>query len=105
MRYIVYQFGIIKDFMESLLDRLPPEDQLFLDLIDKVMMPKARVKVCLEWQKIRRAETTVEEARRRIPRKDLAFAKYKAEVDKRLKRKAEEAKRQKAQSPSLEGSN
>lgn len=56
------------------------------------MLSTARFKVCLEWQKIRRGETTVAEARQRIPRKDLAFAKYKAEVDERLKRKAEEVK-------------
>lgn len=69
----------------SFVGLLPPEDQMFLDLIDKVMLPSARRKVSIEWAKIRRGETTVDEARTRIPRKDLEFAKFKAEYQAKVK--------------------
>lgn len=52
---------------------------LFIELFGKVMMPKARLKLCIEWNSIRSGKATVHEARTRIPRPDLAFAAYKAE--------------------------
>ena len=84
--YLDYQLiNFLACVPRSLVDRLPPEDRLFLDLIHKVMLPSARVKLCVEWDKIRRGETTVDEARTRIPRKDLAFAKFKAKYQASMK--------------------
>jgi hypothetical protein len=78
--YLKYQlFNFLLCVPKSLVARLPPEDLLFIELIQKVMLPSARIKVCIEWGRIRRGEATVDEARTRIPRKDLAFAAFKAE--------------------------
>lgn len=49
------------------------------------MLPSTRVKLCVEWDKIRSGEATVDEARKRIPRKDLAFARFKAEYQAKKK--------------------
>ncbi|EPE02601.1 hypothetical protein F503_06577 [Ophiostoma piceae UAMH 11346] len=70
---------------KSLVARLPLEDRLFLELFYKVLLPSARVKLCVEYDKIRRGETTVDEARTRIPRKDLALNKIKARYQARMK--------------------
>lgn len=68
---------------KPLVNQLPPEDTLFLELFDKVMLPSAKNKVCIEWQKIRSGQATVEEARSRIPRKGIGFARLKAEIEAR----------------------
>jgi hypothetical protein len=61
-----------------LVAQLPPEDILFLELFHKVMTPSAKNKVCMEWQKIRSGQATLEEARSRIPRPDIKIASLKA---------------------------
>lgn len=66
-----YLLGVIP---KDLISHLPIEDQFFIDLFDKVLLPSARKKVCHQRQQIRAGLISNEAARESIPRKDLGLA-------------------------------
>ncbi|RHZ62151.1 uncharacterized protein CDV56_107593 [Aspergillus thermomutatus] len=67
---------------KDLIALLSEEDRFFVDLFQKVLLPSARKKVCLQRQQIRMGCITVEAARQSIPRKDLALAALKRKYQK-----------------------
>ncbi|KAK2795336.1 hypothetical protein FQN50_009762 [Emmonsiellopsis sp. PD_5] len=79
---------------KDVITSLPIEDQFFVDLFEKVMMPSARSKVCFQRNQIRAGLISLEDARASIPRKDLELA--------ALKKKFREAAA-KSTSPQTEG--
>ena len=77
--YFEYQYAWLLEVLpEDLIDLLPADDQFFIDLFHKVHFPSARKKVCLQRQQIRMGLTSVENARKHIPRKDIGLASLKA---------------------------
>jgi hypothetical protein len=53
-----------------------------VDLFHTAMLPSAKRKVCLKWQQIDMGCTTVEAARKSIPRIDLLLAAVKCKYQK-----------------------
>ncbi|KAK2795564.1 hypothetical protein FQN51_000418 [Onygenales sp. PD_10] len=87
-------YYLLEILPKDVITRLPIEDQFFVDLFGKVMMPGARRKVCFQRNQIRAGLISPEDARASIPRKDLGLA--------AIKKKFREAAA-KSTSPQTEG--
>lgn len=73
--YFELQYSYLLDVIPTdLIVCLPAEDQFFIDLFDKVLLPGARKKVCFQRQQIRMGLTGVDAAKESIPRIDLRLA-------------------------------
>ena len=73
--YFLRQYSYVVAFLPpDAIALLPPEDQFFIELYDKVILRSARKLVCQRWKKIRDGITTVDAARKCILRLDLKLA-------------------------------
>jgi hypothetical protein len=74
-RYFEVHYAyLLNRLSQNVILYLPPEDQFFVGLFLKVLIPSARENVCFQRQQIRKGLITVEAARDLIPRKDLILA-------------------------------
>jgi hypothetical protein len=75
-------FYLLEVIPENLIAHMSEGDKFFVDLFNQVMLPSARKKVCSKRWQIDMGCTTVEAARKSIPRKDLLLAAMKRKCQK-----------------------